>query len=88
MSATERRWLLRISRFGVAARGAVLPVVGWLFIKAGLAANANQDTGTGAALREISRQTWGTTLLAIAAAGLIAYALFMGVNARYRRVFA
>jgi hypothetical protein len=87
MSATERRWLMRISRFGIAARGAVLPVAGWLLIRAGLAANAKQDTGTGAALREISRQTWGTTLLAITAAGLLAYALFMGVNARYRRVF-
>lgn len=88
MSATERRWLLRISRFGVAARGVTLPVVGWLFIKAGLDANAQQATGTGAALREISRQSWGTALLALVAIGLLAYALFMAVNARYRRVFA
>jgi hypothetical protein len=88
MSEAERHWLLRISRFGIAARGAVFPVVGWLLIKAGLASNASQDTGTGAALREISRQTWGMTLLAIVATGLIAYALFMGVNARYRRAVA
>lgn len=86
MSDTERRWLMRISRFGIAARGAVLPVMGWLFIKAGLATSTRDGTGTGAALREIFRQTWGSALLAVVACGLIAYALFMGVNARYRRV--
>ena len=50
--------------------------------------NARQATGTGAALREIAGHAYGSALLAIVAAGLIAYALFMGVNARYRRVFA
>ncbi len=88
MSATEETWLIRISRFGIAARGVVLPVAGWLLIKAGLDANARQAIGTDAALREILQQTWGAVLLGIVAAGLIAYALYMGINARYRRAFA
>jgi hypothetical protein len=87
MSPTERRWLVRISRFGIAARGAVLPVVGWLFIRVARH-TGGPDTSFGAALHEISRRTLGTALLAIIAAGLIAYALYMLVNARYRRVFA
>ena len=85
MSDTARTWLLRISRFGVAARGVVLVVIGWLFVQAGLHASSHQATGTGAALRAIMRQTWGTWLLGIAAAGMLAYALFMMVNAAYRR---
>ena len=85
MSEHGRTWLLRISRFGVATRGVVLVVVGWLFVQAGLHASAHQATGTGAALRAITRQAWGTWLLGIAAAGMLAYALFMMVNAGYRR---
>ncbi len=88
MSPAERRWLIRISRFGIAARAAVLPVAGWILIKVGRRSSSAEDTGFGGALREIARQTWGTALLAVIAAGLIAYALYMGVNARYRRVFA
>ena len=87
MTPTERRWLIRVSRFGIAARGAVLPVVGWLFIRVGLH-TGRPDTSYGAALREIARKPLGMTLLAIVASGLIAYALYMLVNARYRRVFA
>jgi hypothetical protein len=85
LSSTTRTWLLRICRFGVAARGVVLVVIGYLLLRAGLDVDARQATGTGAALRTIMKQAGGTTLLAIAAAGLIAYALFMLVNARYRR---
>lgn len=85
MSATERRWLMRISRFGVGARGAVLIVGGWLCVQAGLHLDPKKSIGTGAALRTIAQQAWGMALLAIAAAGLLAYALFMMVNARYRR---
>lgn len=88
LSGATRRWLLRVCRFGVAARGVVLVVAGWLFLRAGLDVDARRATGTGAALRTIMRQPSGTWLLAIVAAGLIAYALFMLVNARYRRAFA
>lgn len=88
MSPTERRWLIRISRFGIAARAAVLPVIGWILIKVGLHTRASHDAGFGAALREIAGRTWGTALLAVIAAGLLAYALYMVINARYRRIFA
>ncbi len=85
MSDTGRTWLLRISRFGIAVRGVVFLVVGWLFVQTGLHASSHKATGMGAALREIMQQTWGTWLLGIAAAGMLAYALFMMVNAGYRR---
>jgi hypothetical protein len=89
-----RTWVLRVCRFGVAARGGVLLVVGWLLVKAGLLlrdghhVDTRRASGTGAALRTIMHQPSGTWLLGVAAAGLIAYALFMMVNAKYRNAFA
>jgi hypothetical protein len=88
MSGTERLWAIRIGRFGLAARGVVLPIVGYFLLQAGLRARAAEAGGTGAALREIASQTWGTALVAVVAAGFIAYALYMGVNAKYRRAIA
>lgn len=85
MSGPERRWAIRAGRFGLAARGIVLPIVGWFLVQAGLRARASEVRGTGAALREIASQTWGTVLVAIVAAGFVAYAVHMLVNARYRR---
>lgn len=94
LPAGARTWVLRICRFGVAARGGVLLVVGYLLVRAGLllrdghAVDTQRASGTGAALRTIMTQPWGTWLLGVAAAGLIAYALYMCVTAKYRRAFA
>jgi hypothetical protein len=94
LPAGARTWVLRICRFGVAARGGVLLVVGYLLVRAGMllrdghAIDTRRASGTGAALRTIMKQPWGTWLLGVAAAGLIAYALYMCVTAKYRRAFA
>ncbi len=85
MSRTEETWAIRIGRFGMAARGLVLPIVGWLFIRAGLHRTAGGDQGTDGALRTIATGTAGEILLPIVAAGFIAYALYMFVHARYHR---
>jgi hypothetical protein len=83
MSATEERWAIRIGRFGMAARGVVLPIVGWMLIRAGREADAAEAKGTGAALREIATSAWGEILLPVVAAGFISYALYQFVRARY-----
>jgi hypothetical protein len=88
MSANERTWAIRIGRFGLATRGVVMPIVGLLLIEAGRHADASKGHGTGGALREIAHARWGTTLLAVVAAGFVAYALFMVLSARYRRELA
>lgn len=85
MSRTEETWAIRVGRFGLAARGVVLPIVGWMLIRAGMNANAAEAKGTGAALREIATSSWGHILLPVVAAGFISYALYMFVNARYHR---
>lgn len=83
MSAREETWAIRIGRFGMAARGVVLPIIGWLLVRAGLQSNADGAKGTDGALYKIATGTGGDILLPIIAAGLISYALYMFVHARY-----
>lgn len=88
MSPAERTWARRVGRYGLVARGIVFPIAGWFFVKAGLETDASQAKGTGAALRAIWRAPFGNTLLLLVATGLIAYAVLMVLEARYRRPYA
>ncbi|HEX6049871.1 MAG TPA: DUF1206 domain-containing protein, partial [Gemmatimonadaceae bacterium] len=66
------------------ARGVVFAVIGGFLIRAGLDRNANRAADTGEALSAIGRQPFGPWLLALVAVGLIAYAVYEVVQARYR----
>lgn len=85
LDATSARWAVRTSRFGIAARGAIFVMVGWLVAQAALSASAQQAGGTEDALRafQSAQSPW---VLGIIALGLIAYALHQFLNARYRIV--
>lgn len=88
MSRQELTWTERLGRFGLAARGVVLPIIGYFLVQAGLSANASESKGTGGALREIASSSYGTVLLAVVAAGFVAYAAYMVASARYRDIYA
>ena len=85
LDASSARWAVRTSRFGIAARGAIFVMVGWLVAQAALSASAQQAGGTEDALRafQSAQSPW---VLGIIALGLIAYALHQFLNARYRIV--
>ena len=85
LDAGSAEWAVRVSRFGVAARGVVFVMVGWLVAQAALSARAEQAGGTEDALRAF-QSGYGPWLLGIVALGLIAYALYQFLNARYRVV--
>lgn len=86
MSATEEKWAVRVGQFGLAARGVVLAIIGFFVVYAAIQYNPNQVQGTQGALQFISQGPFGWILLAIIAAGLIAYGIFMFFQARYRRM--
>lgn len=86
MTATERRWSVRVGRTGIFARGVVFVIIGAGVIQAGLASRPSEADGIGGALAEIASQPYGAILLFVVAAGLIAYGLFQLVLARYRRI--
>ena len=86
MSPKERSWVVRIGRFGLAARGVIFPIIGIYLIQAAITTDPSKAKGVGGALRELSQQPFGTFLLLVVAAGLVAYGVHMVVNARYRRI--
>lgn len=82
-----RRWTMRFGRFGLAARGVVLGIVGALVLGAALNTDPQQATsGLGEALRTLENQPYGPWLLAVVAIGLAAYGFFQLMKAGYRRI--
>jgi hypothetical protein len=84
MSASSQRWLIRASRFGIAARGIVFGVMGVLVARAVQHRDPKQARGIKQAMLELF--TGGRGPFLVVAAGLIAYGLYQLINARYRRI--
>ena len=84
LSADVRRWVLRVSRFGIAARGVVLCLIGFFLMRAVLRHDAAQAGGLRESLRTVAQL--GRWPFIIVATGLIAYGVYELVNARYRRI--
>jgi hypothetical protein len=82
-----RRDLLgAICAVGLVARGLLLAIIGGLVIYAGFTVSPEQASDTAVALDWIRRLPFGGVFYTIAAAGLIAFALYNGIAARYRRI--
>ena len=79
-----RHWIIGLSRAGIAARGIVFGFIGVLLIR-----TSNQrDPGQAGGIRESLEMLagMGRWPLAVVAFGLVAYALYELLNARYRRI--
>jgi hypothetical protein len=84
LSYRTRRWVIAISRFGIAARGIVFIVTGGLVAKAVREHNPAQAAGPTRSLRQLVEL--GTVPFLIIAVGLIAYGVYELLNAKYRRI--
>jgi hypothetical protein len=84
MSAREVAALRVVGRAGYAARGVVLPIIGYFLIVAAVARNPSAAKGTGGALVALARAGWW--VVAIVAIGLTAYGILQLFFAKYRRV--
>lgn len=81
LDASLRRKIVAISRFGIAARGVVLFIIGGSFVVAAVQQDASEARGTAGALALLP-----PSMLAIIGVGFIAYGVYALVNARYRLV--
>ncbi|MEO6435962.1 MAG: DUF1206 domain-containing protein [Tepidisphaeraceae bacterium] len=81
-----RRFVVQVSRFGLAARGIVFGIMGIFLALAAWHHNSSQAKGVGGALDALQRQPYGPWLLGIVALGLIAYGIYQFVEARYRQI--
>ncbi|MEA5596781.1 DUF1206 domain-containing protein [Rivularia sp. UHCC 0363] len=86
LSSTERQWVIAICRFGLAARSVVFFLIGWFVIQAAYMAQSSKVGGLNEALDTLAGQPYGPWLLGVVALGLMAYGVYMVVQARYRHL--
>ncbi|RYZ40548.1 MAG: DUF1206 domain-containing protein [Myxococcaceae bacterium] len=86
LAAQQRHWVERVSRFGIAARGVVFSVIGIFLVRSAVDANPGEAKGLAEALAVVARQPAGDVLLGVVAAGLVAYAAYLFLQARYREL--
>jgi Domain of Unknown Function (DUF1206) len=86
MNSTERRWLPRVSAVGLLSRFVVFSLIGAFLVKAAYEYDPDEAIGLDGALRKVVQASYGPALLFVVATGLLCYAFFCFVEARYRRV--
>jgi Domain of Unknown Function (DUF1206) len=86
MSAGVRHWSERIGLVGLLARSVVFCLIGVFMIKAALEYDPREAIGLDGALQKLANQTYGSWLLGFTAAGLLMYAGFCLIEARYREL--
>jgi hypothetical protein len=86
LSRAARRWVVRLSRVGIAARACVALVTGAFFIIAAATSNAREAKGFADSLSALRAMPFGGWIFAAVALGLIAFGCYQLVEARYRRV--
>ncbi len=81
----QQKLVVSIGRVGYIARGIVFAIMGGFLISAAMNADPKRAKGLGSALDLLAQQPYGPWVLGVVAAGLVAYGVFMIVEARYRR---
>lgn len=84
LSSGLQRWVLGVSRFGIAARGVVFALIGFFLSRAALRHDPSEAGGVAQSLRTLAHT--GRWPFVVVALGLIAYGVYELVNARYRNI--
>jgi hypothetical protein len=76
LNANRRKWITRLGRFGVAARGLVFTLIGFFLFLAAYQNNPGRAQGSDGVLKSLLQQPYGPWLLALVALGLIAFGIY------------
>ena len=79
-------WISPVCRFGLAAQGVILLVIGWFVVIAAVDYDAAEARGLYGALVVLVDRPYGPVLLGVVAAGLVAFAGYDFIQAGFRRV--
>jgi hypothetical protein len=82
------RWTIPLARAGYFVRGLVFLGLGFFLVEAALDLAPAEAATVEGALQILERQPFGSPLLTLTGAGLVAFGLFGLVEARYRRITA
>jgi hypothetical protein len=85
LPAAAARFATRSARFGLAARGVVLLMIGSFWIRSALDLDPDEVRGMGAALGTLSVSPFGRAALGVVALGLVGYGFYMCVLAIFQR---
>ncbi len=88
MHEKARTWGRRVGVAGHVSRAVVFALIGIFVIKAAVEYKPSAAIGLDGALHKVATAPYGPVLLGITAVGLICYAVFCFVDARYRDVSA
>jgi fumarate reductase subunit D len=86
MGETTKRLYTWIAIVGHVARAVVFGLIGIFFVKAAVEFNPSTAVGLDGALAKLANQSYGSALLGVVAAGLVAFAVYSLADARYRRI--
>lgn len=86
MSQLEYRSFMTLGRAGLTARAVVFGLVGYFVIKTAIDFNPREAVGLDGALARVHHQPFGSWLLGLAAGGLIVFATYSLLEARFRRL--
>src|SRR6185312_2598359 len=86
MGRLTKRWLTVGGVVGHLARMVAFGLIGIFVVKAAIDYAPKNAVGLDGALEKLARQSYGTFLLAVVAAGLIAFGVYSIAEARYRRI--
>jgi hypothetical protein len=88
LKAKERRLVTALGRFGFVARSVVFTMIGLFLVYAAFDTNAREAKGFAGALRLIQQQAYGSILLCVTAAGLLAFGIYEVAEGAFGRISA
>jgi Domain of Unknown Function (DUF1206) len=86
MDELARRTFMLLGRVGLSARALVFGLIGYFVLEAAIAFNPRDAVGLDGALSRVHHEPFGPVLLGLAAAGLLVFAAYSLLEARYRRL--
>jgi Domain of Unknown Function (DUF1206) len=86
MGKTEEKVFTILGGIGHVARGVVFGLIGFFLVRAAYQYDPEEAVGLDGALAKLLNQDYGSAILGVVAAGLVAYGLYCFVEARYREV--
>lgn len=81
----RRKSIKNTAKFGLSARGVIFLIIGYFALQAALSSNPSEIKSTTEAFSFIQESSYGAWLMGLVAAGLVAYAIYMFLMAKYRK---
>jgi uncharacterized protein DUF1206 len=86
MGKRERELFLTLGRLGLTARALVFALIGYFLVRTAIDYNSKAAVGVDGALARLHHQALGPWLVGLVAVGLLVFAVFSFLEARYRRL--